>query len=492
MTAGPRHIPSQTYLFFYTLFAAVLFLIHTPFLKLPYFWDELGLATSAQPPGVTALLAAARSIAGHAIPVTRVAMLLAASAGLLAVFLLAIRLSENLRGAPAFVVVMLMVVSPIFYAQSMLALADLPAMLFTCLALLLFLQDRPVASAAACTLLALVKETGLVVPIVLGGWLVIEKRSRDAVYFLAPFCAFGIWILAVKATGGRILGNYPFTRFNALYLLHPVRFPLALLQRLYSLFLADFRWIGALAIAAAWRANGIFRTRDWRISTSLVGAHVLLFSLYGGAVLERSLLPVLPIVYMAMVAAFSTISRTWRLAGQLGLALGLMACNFWYPPYPAPLENDTSFTDFVSLQKIAAEFLEFNYTGRRIVTAWPLGSALSSPGFGYVQHGLEVRQIPDFSAPTLRAVDWPQVDALVLYSRRREPTWNLLNLGIARSVAERWFDYRPDVTALPPGMATGLEHVGHWTLRGQWVDVYATSHSREVKRYVVVRDTVRK
>src|SRR5690349_16851559 len=152
MTAGRRHIPSQTYLFFYALFAAVLFLIHTPFLKLPYFWDELGVyipaalalktgGFSAHPPGVMALLAASWSFAGHIIPVTRIAMLLVASAGLLVVFLLAIRLSENLRGAPAFVVVMLMVVSPIFYAQSMLALADLPAMLFTCLALLLFLQD---------------------------------------------------------------------------------------------------------------------------------------------------------------------------------------------------------------------------------------------------------------------------------------------------------------------------------------------------------------
>src|SRR5260370_37082267 len=123
MTDGRRHIPSQTYLFFSTLFAAVLFLIHTPFLKLPYFWDELGLfipaaldlfktgawiphapGFSAHPPGVMAFLAACWSLAGHSIPVTRLAMLLMASSGLLVVCRLAIRLSENLRGAPAFVV----------------------------------------------------------------------------------------------------------------------------------------------------------------------------------------------------------------------------------------------------------------------------------------------------------------------------------------------------------------------------------------------------
>ena len=76
-----------------------------------------------------AFLAACWSLAGYSIPVTRVAMLLMASAGLLVVFLLAIRLSENLQGTPAFVVMMLMVVSPLFYTQSVLALADLPAML---------------------------------------------------------------------------------------------------------------------------------------------------------------------------------------------------------------------------------------------------------------------------------------------------------------------------------------------------------------------------
>ena len=498
MTAGRRHIPSQTYLFFYTIFAAVLFLIHTPFLKLPYFWDEVGVyipaaldlfktgawiphapGFSAHPPGVMAFLAACWSLAGYSIPVTRVAMLLMASAGLLVVFLLAIRLSENLQGTPAFVVMMLMVVSPLFYTQSVLALADLPVMLFTCMALLLFLQDRLAGAAAVCTVLVLVKETGLIVPLVLGGWLVAEKRLREAVYFLAPLCAFAAWILEVKKTSGSITGNYPFTRDNLLFLVNPVRSPVALLQRLYYLFLAEFRWIGTLAILAAWR-KGAFRTRDWRVAGGLLGAHVLLFSLYGSAVLPRYLLPVLPIVYMTMVAGFSTLSRSRRLAGQFGLALGLLAGNFWYPPYPAPLEDNTAFGDFVTLQKTAAEFLEFNYAGRRILTAWPLGSVLTHPKFGYVQHGLQVEQIPDFRAPTLRKVDWSKVTVLVLYSRHREPEWNLLSIDLVRRFAERWSDYHPELAAPPAGLA--LEHVGHWAQPGQWVDVYAADRIPEVQR----------
>jgi hypothetical protein len=511
MTAGRRRIPSQTYLFFYSLFAALLFLTHTPFLKLPYFWDEIGLFIpaaldlyqshawiarnpdfSAHPPAVMAFLAACWSIAGHTIPVTRIAMLLVAAAALLMVFLLSIRMSENLRGAPGFVVVMLVLISPLFYAQAMLALPDLPAMLFTCLALLLFLQDRLAAAAVACTVLALVTPTGLIVPLVLGGWLVAERRARDAIYFLAPFSVFICWLVEVKAVRGHILGNYPFTRHNLLFLRNPVRFAAALAERFFYLFIAEFRLLGTLAVAVAlWRKPGMLRTRDWRISGTLVAAYIAVFSLFGGDLLDRYLLPALPVVYMAMVAGFSTLSRRMRVAGQFVLALGLMACNVVNPPYPQPLDNNTAFTDFIQPQKIAAEFLEFNYTGRRIVTAWPMGSALSRPEFGYVRHGLDVIETPNLTMSTLSNVDWSKADVLVLYARHREPRWNVLALEPVRRFLTRFFGYEPDLAA-PPLHDGTFEHVGHWAERGFWVDVYAAHPSRERKRFFMLCDRMRR
>lgn len=414
MNAARRPIPPLTYLFFYALFATVLFLIHTPLLKLPYFWDEMGQRIPA--------------VFGYSIAATRVAMLLVAAGGLLAVFLLAIRLSENLRGAPAFVVVMLLGLSPLYYAQSMLALPDVPAMLFTCLALLLFLQERPVAAAAAATALVVVILT---------------------------------W------------GNHEFTRYNLLYLRHPVRFPVALLRRLYYLFCADFRWIGTLGIIlAAGRGKGVLRTRDWRITTSVVASWVLVFSVFGGDMLERYLLPVLPLVYMAMVAAASAFPRGWRLAAQFALAAGLTVGNFWNPPYPFPLENNTAFVDFVKLQEQAADFLEFNCAERRILTAWPLSTALSRPELGYVRRGLQVRQLPDFRATTLEELDWANADVLVLYSRNWDPAWNLLHIEPVRRFWEHYFDYEPDVVSPVASSRLVLEHAGHWARRGLWVDVY--------------------
>jgi 4-amino-4-deoxy-L-arabinose transferase-like glycosyltransferase len=56
------------------------------------------------------------------------------------VFLLAIKLCSAVKGAPAFAVVLLLAFSPSFYAQAMLAQLDMPAMLCTILALVLFID----------------------------------------------------------------------------------------------------------------------------------------------------------------------------------------------------------------------------------------------------------------------------------------------------------------------------------------------------------------
>src|SRR6266852_991161 len=122
----------DTYLFFFALFAMVVYLTHIPFLTLPYFWDELGYFVPAaldlfqkglwiphsslanvHPPGVMAYLAALWSITGYSVLSTRLAMLLIASSAMLVVFLLAIELCRDVRGAPAFAAIMMLCVSPL-------------------------------------------------------------------------------------------------------------------------------------------------------------------------------------------------------------------------------------------------------------------------------------------------------------------------------------------------------------------------------------------
>ncbi|MBV9308885.1 MAG: hypothetical protein JOZ45_22250, partial [Acidobacteriaceae bacterium] len=173
--AQPKRKRPYYLLVFFGVFALPLFAIHLPLLRLPYFWDELGQFVPAaldlcrhgklipfsavpnvHPPGVEAFLALFYKAFGYSIPVTRVAMLTMASAGLLILFLMAIELSKGTKGAPAFLPPLFLMASPLFYTQSMMAQLDMPAMVFTLLALLLFVRGQYMAAAVSCIALVLI------------------------------------------------------------------------------------------------------------------------------------------------------------------------------------------------------------------------------------------------------------------------------------------------------------------------------------------------
>ena len=494
-----RRIRPDTYLFFLVLFALIVFLSHAPWLRLSYYWDELGqfipaaldlfhagfhdaawvphsTVPNVHPPGVMAYLALFWTVAGYSPLHTRIAMLLVASVAMLVAFLLAIELCRNVRGAPAFMAAFLLCVSPLFFAQAMLAQLDMPAMLFACLALLLFVQDKTRLAALACTTLVLVKETGVLVPALFGLWLLYEKRRRDAAWFLLPAAALCAWLLVLARGTGHVFGNSEFTRYNLYYPFHPVRFTFALGRRFYYLFFQDFHWIGTIAILLAGR-RGVFATRAWRIAWLMIGIHVLFLSVVGGAMLERYLLPVLPIVYAAMVAAMSIYKGPLKAACQYALLAGLIVGNFWNPPYPFPFENNLAFTDFVALQQTAAEFVARSYAGERIATVWPLTSALSRPEFGYVRRALPVRSLPDFTAHSVDSPDWRRdARVFVFFSRIWEPEWSWTNIELVRKTWRHFYGYEPELS-INEMRRRPLTPVARWQRRGQWIEVYEISTS---------------
>ncbi|MGO4882809.1 MAG: ArnT family glycosyltransferase [Bryobacteraceae bacterium] len=494
-TARRRRIRPASYLFFLVLFGFVVFLSHAPLLRLPYFWDELGQFVPAaldlfrtgawvphstvpnvHPPGVMAYLAAFWTVAGYSVVNTRIAMLLVATAAVLVAFLLTIELCRNVRGSPAFMAVFLLCVSPLFFAQAMLAQLDMPAMLFTGLALLLFLQDKIRLAALTCTALVLVKETGLLVPLLFAAWLFYEKRRREAAWFLLPVGALAAWLAVLAHATGHLFGNSEFTRYNLYYPFHPVRFLFALGRRLYYPFFQDFHWIGTVAILLGWR-RGIFATRAWRIAWALIAIHVLFLSAVGGAMLERYLLPVLPVVYAAMVAGMSIYKAPLKVVCQLALLAGLIAGNFWNPPYPFPFENNLAFTDFVELQQTAAGFAARNYPGEPVATVWPLTSALSRPDFGYVQRAIPARSLPDFTAASIDSPGWRR-DArlLIFYSRMWEPERSWTRIELVRKIWRHFYGYEPDLTVAE--MRTRrFTPVARWERRGQWIEVYAVGQA---------------
>ena len=267
---------------FFVAFLTLLIAVHTPYLKLPYFWDEIGQFAPASldilqlgawipkttlpnvhPPAVMAYIAFVWRIFGYSIPAARVAMLTIAAFGALFSFLLAIRLSRKAPGAPAFAAILFLLASPMFYTQSMMVQLDMPAMTLTILALLLFLEDRFAACAIACTAMVLVKETSISTPFVLAAWLwIFEKKRKPALYFLAPAIALGAWLIVLHHATGNWLGNSEFARYNVSESLRAIHILGTLQRRIYFLFVSDGLWIGAITIFAGSR---VLRGREWNI-----------------------------------------------------------------------------------------------------------------------------------------------------------------------------------------------------------------------------------
>jgi hypothetical protein len=497
MPSVPRPpVRLQSYVLTFGLIAAFLILLHGPLLELPFYWDETGQFVPASldifrsdawipvstvpnvhPPGVMAYLALIWSIFGYSIPATRIAMLLLAAAGALVTFLLAIELGRGSTGAPAFTALAMLCLSPLFFAQSMLAQLDMPAMCFSLLALLLFLQDRYRASAVVCMVLVLVKETGVVVPVVLACWAGFEPGTRKerlrALWFLLPLPGLGIWLLALHHVTGNWFGSAAFAAYNALDTLHPVRFLLALARRLYYVFIGTGHFIGTLALLWAYRRMPLLRDRPWRIAGSFVLAQLLVVSALGGAVLERYVLPALPVVYIAFAISLRALLSRTRQLTLAALVACLVAANFVNPPYPFPFENNLAFVSFVGLEESAANEVEQHGAalpgGGLVATTFPMADSLRNPDFGFVQAPRKVVTLPDFSRAEIERLKGRTPDMMVVWRRTWDPLHLLddaLDHPAVSGFLTRYYGYEPEMSADEIAGTLSMRVARRWKRRG--------------------------
>jgi hypothetical protein len=334
------------------------------------------------------------------------------------------------------------------------------------------LESHYTAAAIACTVLVLMKETALTTPAVFGAWLLWERRWREASYFLAPALAVALWLAYLASVTGHIFGNREFTHYNVTFQLHPIRMALTAIRRVYYLFVDNFHWIGTLAFLAAWRKTTIFRNREWAIVAAVFVAQTVAVTVLGGAALERYLLPVLPLFYIAAAAAFTTLAQRVRQFATLGMAAGLIASLFITSVFPYPYENSLAVVDFVRLQQQAAQYIESQHTGKTVASAWPFPDALRRPEFGYVTAPIAVRGLDNFDPATVLTLKADPVDVLVLYSRTWEPPQSVIHLEFVRKLLTDYYFYQPQITAEQIEAELGMVQVARFDRRGQWVEVY--------------------
>lgn len=502
------------------MFAALL-AAHWSLLWLPYFWDEAGYyipaawdffrtgslipqttLTNAHPPLPSVYLALAWKLFGFCPLVTRVATLLAASLALTAVWLLAERLT-GMR-AIAFWTTGLTAVYPVFFAQSSLAHADIFAALFTLWGMVFALAGSEEAAAsphlaALCfAAAALAKETAIVVPIALGAVSLFEAlwgsrsarwaRLRETAWMAAALLPLIAWYAWHKHKTGFLFGNPEFLRYNAQANLEPLRFLAALGHRILHLTLHMNLFVPVLLALAAMllplrsdRADGqtaqigdAARMRIWLV----LAANAVFFSVLGGALLTRYLLPMFPLVLLLAIVTLHNRVRHWQAVAAVSAAAFAVGL-FVNPPYGFAPEDNLAYAHLVRLQQAGIAELNARYPGTTVLSAWPLTDDLTRPELGYLTEPYQVFAIDDFSAPQIaRAAQEPDKYTMALvFSTKYDPQSPLFTLGAkSKAMDEKYFGLHYDLP--PEAIARQLGGTLVWKKadQGQWVALIHFRH----------------
>jgi len=480
-----------TYAFFGVAFLLLALVTHWAFLTTPYYWDEAGFyipsaldfresgslvphstTPNAHPPGLRLWLAAVWRIAGVSLSATRVGMLVLAALGLLLTFRLTIELCQGLPGAPAFGAVALLMASPLFYMQAAMAQPEVPAMVAGLAAVVAYLRQRWAWSVAACVALVMLKETGIVFPLVLAAFAWRSGRRGVALGHMLPGALLAVWFSWLWLATGHVFGDAAFSDYNLVYNLQPARLAIALVRRAFTLFVENFHWLGTIALLNAWWKHRLYAQGAWPLIGALAAGHVLMVSFFGGAVLERYLVPVLPFFYAAVAAAWTLMSRRSRWLHQAGLTAGLVAGLWWNPPYPFPLENNLAMRDQVQLFQQAGLLMDALEGDPLVATAWPLSAALRDPRLGYVARRHEVKEVADFRPDSLKAPEVRPFEWFILYTREWDPAWNWMRVGWVRKAWQQIYQYRPPMTPEECSLWLGVPPVVSYEQRGLRLDIY--------------------
>ena len=496
---------------------AALYASHFTLLRLPYYWDEAGYyipaawdffrtgslipistLTNAHPPLPSIYLALWWKLSGFFPEVTRTSVLMVASLGLVAVWRLAMRLTGV--ASVAFWTVILTALYPVWFAQSTLAHADVFAAACTLWGLVYALPalgsltnqaGKPWAAAAWFAAAALCKETAIAIPLTLAAVSLFESirapgRARirlwqEAAWFSSCAVPLAAWYAYHYAKTGFLFGNPEFLRYNAQANLEPLRIAAAFGYRILhltahmNLFVPVGIAVAALLLDPRSDSDGQLRPAiapaAMRRILFVLLANALLFSVLGGALLTRYLLPMIPLVLLVAVSTLYRRAPYWHglaLFSAAAFVLGL----FINPPYRFAPEDNLAYARVIRLHQAGIDQLEKLYPGSTVLSAWPVTDELTRPELGYLQHPFAVDRIEDFTAGQIaRAAQEPEkYSTALVFSTKYDPPSLPLSLGPrSEAVDEQYFGLHHDLQ--PEAIALQLHGSLVWKQEdhGQWI-----------------------
>ncbi len=488
--------PLPLWMIFPVIFAA-LYASHFTLLRVPYYWDEAGYyipaawdffrtgslipistLTNAHPPLPSIYLALWWKASGFFPEVTREAVLMVAALGLLAVW----RLAMRLVGVPsvAFWTVLLTGLYPIWFAQSSLAHADIFAAACTLWGLVCILPDndrKPWAAALWFSAAALSKETAIAIPITLAALSLVEAfrahspaRRRlfaETAWLASCILPLAAWYCFHYAKTGFLFGNPEYLRYNAQANLSPLRFLAAFGHRILHLtahmnmFVPALMTIAALLLPPRLQTDGSDRASISRPALRrivlLVLVNAILFSILGGALLCRYLLPMYPLILLVAATTFYRRIPYWHLIALFSTAAFFVGL-FVNPPYGFAPEDNLAYAHVVRMHLAGIIQLERRYPGATVLSAWPMTDELTRPELGYVKQPWDVCKIEDFtqSQIAIAAQEPEKYSAALVFSTKYDPPSPLLSLGAgSEALDERFFGLHHD---MPPELIAAELH----------------------------------
>ena len=504
----PLDAPLPLWMIFPVIFAA-LYASHFTLLRLPYYWDEAGYyipaawdffrtgslipittLTNAHPPLPSIYLALWWKLSGFYPEVTREAVLMVAALGLLAVW----RLAMRLVGVPAVAIwtVILTGLYPIWFAQSTLAHADIFAAACTLWGLVYALPDhdrKPWAAALWFAAAALCKETAIVIPLALAFVCLLTsihvhprarfRLWREAAWLTGCVLPLAGWYAWHYAKTGFLFGNPEFLRYNAQANLEPLRLLAAFGHRVLhltahmNLFVPVLLTVAALLLKPRPEAEGRARigaSALWCILYLLV-VNAVFFSVLGGALLCRYLLPMYPLLLLVAVTTFYRRVPYWQ-GLALFSAVAFLAGLFINPPYGFAPEDNLAYAHVIRLHEAGINQLNKQFPGSTVLSAWPMTDELRRPELGYLKQPYDVYALEDFTSAQIdRAAAEPEkYSAALVFSTKYDPQSPLFTLGAkSQALDERYFGLHHDLP--PEAIAIQLHGALVWKKedQGQWV-----------------------
>ena len=295
------------------------------------------------------------------------------------------------------------------------------------------------------------------------------------------------------AKTGFLFGNPEFLRYNAQATLDPLRILAAFGHRVLHLTVHMNLFVPVLIAAAAMllaprkdaeghgRAS-ICASAQRRIFLLLL-VNALLFSVLGGALLTRYLLPMYPLVLLVAVTTFYRRVPYWQgLALFCAAAFGLGL--FVNPPYGFAPEDNLAYAHVIRLHEAGIAQLNQRYPGATVLSAWPMTDELTRPELGYLKQPYDVYRLEDFSAAQIaRAAAEPEkYSAALVFSTKYDPPPLFSRLGLkSEAVEERFFGLHHDLP--PEAIARELGGMLVWKQvdQGQWVALIRFNRQLEAR-----------